>query len=75
MLGRLEAADERGKQQRDVETRVASAGSPGSERACRAAALERPTHRKERRADDRPALGVGVEHEPRPVRSGLRARD
>ena len=64
MLGGLEPLDERGKQERDVEARVASSGGPGSERAARAAALERPSHRKERRSDGGPALGVGVEHEP-----------
>ena len=64
MLGGLEPLDERGKQERDVEAGVASSGCPGSERAGCAASLERPSHRKKRRADGGPALGVGVEHEP-----------
>ena len=75
MHGGLEPLDERGKQERDVEARVATSGGPGSEAASRAAALERPAGRNEGRADGGPALRVSVEQQSRPVRSGLRARD
>ena len=66
--------DERWKEQRRVETRVASAWGPPPQRPRGPAALERPARGDEGGADGRPPLRMGVEEPSRPVRRRGRAR-
>ncbi len=70
----LQARDERWKEQRRVETRVASAWGPPPQRPRCPAALERPARGDEGGADGRPPLRMRVEEPARPVRRRGRAR-
>ena len=75
MLVGLEPRDERREQERRVEAGVSAAGSPEAQGTRGAPPVQRAAQRHEGRADRRPALGVGVEHQAGPGGGGLRAGD